>query len=168
MITPRTARTNKETIATENGGSMRSPAIRASHSSKRHTCLELTLFWDITITAPGCLMHFLRYSSLLRLAYCCAFYRSGGRETRASRATATATRCDLQKGTSATTTRSSTTGGQTPRSDPRCQIPPPSGPSNLTGSLDDTGDLTLRFDRTSHLLIYWLCQMTNYGLSPHS
>jgi hypothetical protein len=52
---------------------MRSPAAlecrdKSSLSSKRHTCLELTLFWDITITAPGCFMGFLRSSSPLRLA----------------------------------------------------------------------------------------------------
>ena len=43
---------------------VRSPAAfdhrdKSNHSSRRHTCLELTLFWDITITAPGCFMHFL-------------------------------------------------------------------------------------------------------------
>jgi hypothetical protein len=38
---------------------MRSPAAlecrdKSSHSSGRHTCLESTLFRDITITAPSC------------------------------------------------------------------------------------------------------------------
>jgi hypothetical protein len=42
---------------------MRSPAAlecrdKSSHSSGRHTCLESTLFRDITITAPSCSMRF--------------------------------------------------------------------------------------------------------------
>lgn len=71
---------------------MRSPAAlecrdKSSHSSRRHTCLVLTLFWDITITAPGCFMRFLRSLSPLRLAFCCAVVHSidqAGRETGAT------------------------------------------------------------------------------------
>lgn len=51
---------------------MRSPAAlecrdKSSLSARRHACLELTLFWDITITTPGCLMRFSRCLSPLRV-----------------------------------------------------------------------------------------------------